>query len=145
LKKMLTVLFAMIVLTACSDEEEQYDYTFSGEGEYWEAEYTFSGTEIWKEKDGRTAYSNENTDELVLTYKGSLKELSSVKYLEFSFETSVGSGSSTREFDEPPTKVTYKNMGRTVNGAKVRDDEVVKVNVKWNDYEESFELHNLSK
>lgn len=145
MKKILTVLFAILVLTACSGEKNHYDYTFNGEGEYWEAQYSFSGTEIWGEKDGGTTYSNENSDEFVLTYKGSLKEFSSVKSLEYSYETSTGDGSGTSEFDEPPTEVTFKIKGGTVNGAKVNEDEVIQVNVKWDNFEESFELHNTSK
>ena len=144
MKKILTILFAMVALTACSGEENHYDYTFNGEGEYWEAEYSFRGTENWGEKDGRTIYSNENNDEFILTYKGTLKEFSLLKSLEYSYETSIGGGSGTREFDEPPTEVTFKNMGSTENGAKVREDEVIQVKVNWNDYEESFELLNAS-
>jgi hypothetical protein len=145
LKKIFTALFAVIGLAACSGEENHYSYTFNGEGEYWEAQYSFSGTEIWREKEGRTTYSNENSDEFVLTYKGSLKELSLVKSLEYSYETSVGAGSGTRQFDEPPTEVTFRNMGSAANGAKVSEGDVIQVNVKWNDHEESFELHNTSK
>jgi hypothetical protein len=145
LKKILTILFTIIVLTACSSEENHYDYIFNGEGEYWKAEYSFSGTENWVEKDGKTTYSNENDEEFVLTYKASLKEISSMKTLEYSYETSAGGGSGTREFDEPPTEVTFKIMGSSGNGAKVSEDEVVQVNVKWDDFEESFELHNKSK
>ena len=145
MKKILTLLFTLIFLTACSGEEKHYDYIFKGEGEYWKAEYSFSGTEIWGEKDGRTTYVNENNNEFVLTYKESLKELSSMKSLEYSYETSVGAGSGTREFDEPPTEVTFKDMGSTGNGAKVSEDEAIQVKVKWNDHEESFELYNTSK
>ena len=67
-----------------------------------------------------------------------------MKSLEYSYETSAGGGSGTREFDEPPTEVTFKNMGSTESGAKVREDEVIQVKVNWNDYEESFELLNAS-
>lgn len=135
----------MIVLTACSGEENLYDYTYKGEGEYWEAEYSFRGTEIWEEKDGKTNYSNENSDEFVLTYKGSLRDLSSLESLEYSYETSAGGAGGTREFHEPTTEVTFKSMGSVENGAKVGENEIIQVNVKWNDYEESFELHNTSE
>lgn len=145
MEKILTVFFTIIVLTACSGEEKYYDYRFNGEGEYWEAEYSFSGTEIWGEKDGRTTYSNENRDEFVLSYKGTLKDFSSVKSLEYSYKTSAGGGSGGRDFDEPPTEVIFKHRGGSKNGAKVSENEVIQVNVKWNDYEESFELHNTRK
>ena len=64
-----------------------------------------------------------------------------MKSLEYSYETSAGGGGGTRQFDGPPTEVTCKNMGRAGNGAKISEDEVIQVNVKWNDMEESFELH----
>ena len=142
---MLTLLFMVLVLTACSDEKIHYDYTFEGEGEYWEADYSFWGTEIWGEKDGTMTYSNNNSEEFLLTYKGSLKELSSVKTLEYVYETSAGGGEGTLTFDEPPTKKTFKMSGDSGNGAKVLEDEVIKVNVKWDRFEESFELYNTGK
>ena len=143
MKKILSVIFAMIILTACSNKEIiKYEYNFAGEGEYWEAEYLFKGTEIWDEKDGRGTYSNENSDEFKLKFKGSLKELSSVKKLEFSYETSAGGGGGTREFDTPPEEMIFKNTGGSKNGAKVNEDETILVHVKWNDFEESFKLQN---
>ncbi|MRX74298.1 hypothetical protein GJU40_19450 [Bacillus lacus] len=134
-----------MVLTACSSEENHYNYKFNGEGEYWRAKYSFSGIEKWGDKGGKITYSNENGEEFVLTYKGSFKEISSIKTLNYSYETSAGGGGSTREFDKPPTEVTFKSRGRSENGAKVNEDEVVQVNVKWDDFEESFELHKKSK
>jgi hypothetical protein len=142
LKKILTVFFAMIILTACSNEEIiNYEYKYVGEGKYWEAEYLLKGTELWGEEDGRGTYSNENSDEFVLKYKGSLKELSSVKHLEYSYETSAGGGGGTREFDDPPKEKIFKSTGGSKNGAKVNEDEIIQVHVKWDDFEESFELH----
>ena len=143
--KMLTLLFMVLVLTSCSDEKIHYDYTFDGEGEYWEADYSFWGTEIWGEKDGTMTYSNNNSEEFLLTYKGSLKEFSSVKTLEYTYETSAGGGEGTLTFDEPPTKKTFKMSGGSGNGARVLEDEVIKVNVKWDRFEESFELYNTGK
>jgi hypothetical protein len=144
LKKQLTLFFIITLLTACSVEENHYDYIFKGEGEHWEAVYSFNGTEKWGEKDGRTDYSNENGEEFEIKYKGSLKEMSSMKILEYSYETSAGGGGGSMEFDEPPTKVTFKTSGSSENGAKVREDEVIQVNVKWDDLEESFELYHKS-
>lgn len=136
----------MMVLTACSGEEKHpYDYTFIGEGAYWESEYFVTGTEIWGKEDGSTTYSNEHRDEFVLTYKGALKELSSLEYIEYSYETSAGGGRGTRKFNEPPTEVTFGIESSQGIGAKVREDEVIHVKVKWDSYEESFELHKASE
>lgn len=135
----------MIVLTACSNNKFHYDYTFKGEGEQWKAEYSISGTEILKEKDGiTTQHSNEYRDEFVLTYKGDLNELSSLEFLEYSYETSTGGRSGKKEFDEPPKEITFKFPGIVGNGEVIEADEVIRVNIKWNGYEESFELQNAS-
>lgn len=143
MKKILTVIGALIILTACSNKEIiKYEYNFSGEGENWQAEYLFKGTEIWGEKNGRGTYSNENSDEFILKFKGNLKELSSVKKLEFTYETSAGGGGGTREFDTPPEKIIFKNTGGSKNSAKVYEDETILVHVKWDNFEESFKLQN---
>jgi len=128
-------------LTACS-KTTYNDYKFSGESEHWEAEYFYKGTEKWGGKDGN---SNEHSHEFRLKYKGSLEDMSSFQKLEYSYETNNSGGDSTEEFTEPPSTVTFSSSGRSKGGVKVHEDEVIKVNVKWDDFEESFELHNKSK
>ena len=144
MKKIITLLFTLMLLTACS-ETTYNDYIFSGESEHWEAEYTYNGTEKWGGKDGQRTYSNEDDFRFILKYKGSLEELSSLQKLEYSYETNSGHGSGTEEFTEPPSTGTFSSSGSSRGGAKVHEDEVIKVNVKWDDFEESIELHNNSK
>ena len=133
-----------MLLTACS-ETTNNDYKFSGESEQWEAEYFYKGTEKWGEKNETKTYSNEDGYEFVLKYKGSLEELSSLQKLKFSYETNSSSGYKNEHFTEPPQTVIFSTSGASKGGAKVSEDEVIKVNVKWDDFEESFELHNKSK
>lgn len=133
-----------MLLTACS-ETTNNDYKFSGESEHWEAEYSYKGTEKWGEKDGQRTYSNEDSYQFVLKYKGSIEELSSLKKLEYSYETNSKRGKTTEEYTEPPSTGTFSSSGGSKGGAKVHEDEVIKVNVKWDDFEESFELHYDSK
>ncbi|PUB12205.1 hypothetical protein [Paenisporosarcina sp. OV554] len=144
MKKILTVLFTIMVLTACS-ETINNDYKFVGESEHWEAEYSYKGTEIWGEDDGKRTYSNEDSYEFVLKYKGSLEELSYIKKLEYSYKVNSLGESGTQEYTEPPRVVIISSKGSSKGGAKVGEDEVIKVNVKWDDFAESFELHNKSK
>ncbi|MFC5602399.1 hypothetical protein [Sporosarcina koreensis] len=137
-------MFTILILTACS-ETTNNDYTFSGESEHWEAEYAYNGTEKWGEKDGQRTYSNEHSFRFILKYKGSLEELSSLQKIEYSYETNSGHGGGTEEFAEPPTTGIFTLSGGSKGGAKVHEDAVIKVNVKWDDFEESFELQNNSK
>ena len=138
------VFFTIIFLTACT-EKTNNDYTFKGESEHWEAEYAYRGTELWGETNGKKTYSNEDSYEFVLLYKGPLEELSSMQKLEFAYKTILSGGSKTEEFTEPPREVRFTTSGASKSGAKVSEDEVIQVNVKWDDFEESFELHNKSK
>ena len=133
-----------MLLTACS-ETTNNDYKFNGESEHWEAEYSYKGTEKWGEKNGTKTYSNEDSYEFVIEYKGSLEELSSLQNLEYSYETNHSGGKKTEQFTEPPQTVIFSTSGASKGGAKVSEDAVIKVNVKWNDFEESFELNNKSK
>ncbi|MCA1035836.1 hypothetical protein LCL90_14450 [Bacillus infantis] len=141
MKKILLLFFSLMFLAACSKEVNTYDYRFGGESDHWEAEYVFKGTEEWGEKNGRRTYSNENSDEFFLEYKGHLEELSSLKNLEYTYETSAGSGGGTREFDAPPTEKVFKSGVSSENTGTVNEDDIIKVYVKWDDAEETFELH----
>ena len=129
-----------MLLTACT-ETKNNDYKFTGESDHWEAEFAYKGTEKWG---GKETYTNEDSDEFRLKYKGSLEELSSLKKLYYSYETNSRRGDSNQEFTEPPSTVTFSTSSSS-NGAMVREDTVIKVNVKWDEFEESFELHNKNK
>ncbi|WP_458411801.1 hypothetical protein ACNQFZ_13170 [Schinkia sp. CFF1] len=161
IKKILMLLFTILILTgltACmeskndipeevinKDEVINNNYKFIGESEHWEAKYIYKGTETWGHNNGTLTYSNEDNYEFVLKYKGALKELSSMKKLEYSYETIHSSGKSTEEFTEPPKELIFTSKGSSGGGAKVNEDEVIQVNVKWDEFEESFELHNKNK
>ena len=114
---------------------------FGGPFEYWtvtKAEYIYKGDE----NDGKKTYSSEDSYELVWIYKGSLKELSSMRRLEYSYITVTSSGDKTEDFTEPPKSLTFTSVGGSKGGAKVSEYEVIQVNVKWDEFEESLELHN---
>ncbi|MDV2582793.1 hypothetical protein [Alkalibacillus haloalkaliphilus] len=136
------IFIVIVALAGCSNEEViNYEYTFIGESESWEAEYIHEGTETWDEEDGVKTYTNESDSELKLTYKGSEEDVQSIEKLEFSYDTGVGGGTRSREFDEPPKDSTF-TISSSGTGAKVQEDAVIEVDVKWNDFEELFELVN---
>lgn len=143
LKKIITLLLTVLALTACA-ETTKYDYKFTGASEHWEAEYANKGTEVWGEKDGQRTYANEDSYEFLLEFKGDSEEMSSIKKVEYTYKTSSGEGKGTEEFTESNKVVVFSSKGSS-NGAKIGGDEVIQVNVKWDDFEESFELRNNSK
>lgn len=155
MKKILTLLlFTILSLTACTEKTDNkvtdnkttnYNYKFIGESEHWEAEYIYKGTETRKNDKGVISSSSKDNYKLVLKYKGSLKELSSMKKLEYSFKTNSSGGESKAEFTEPPKERVFTSRGGSEGGAQVNKDEAIQVHVKWNGSEESFELHNKNK
>ncbi|MFJ7512544.1 hypothetical protein ACIQW7_24305 [Peribacillus simplex] len=172
MKKIFTMLFIIMVLTACGtnasnkdynaetskeennaettkkdtkSETTEHNYQFIGESENWEAVYSYKATEIWGENGKQTTHSSKDNYVLTLKFKGSLEELSSMKNLEYSYETTISSGNKREAYPEPPSEKVFKTSGSSVNGAMVGKDEVIKVNVKWDDNEESFKLHNKAK
>lgn len=134
MKKIIISFLTVMLLTACSNTTYN-DYKFRGESEHWEAVYAHKGT------DRNKSNSNETSHEFILTFKGSVEELSSFHKLEYTYETTNGHVRNSEEFTEPPSTVTFLSSAK---GTAVRKDEVIKVNVKWGDFEESFELHNES-
>ncbi|QUW23842.1 hypothetical protein JSQ81_01570 [Sporosarcina sp. Marseille-Q4063] len=120
------------------------DYIFKGESSHWIGEYVFKGTEKWKEKNKRTTLSSESRYTLAIKYKGDLSELASVKNLSYFYQTSLGSGSGeTLEFDESPNQILFTISGGGTT--TMNKDEVIEVTVKWDSFEESFELRSTGK
>ena len=110
MKKIMTLLFTIMILSACS-ETTHYAYKFTGESEHWEAEYAYEGTEKWGEKDGQRTYSNEDSHKFILKYKGPIEELASLQRITYSYETNSRSESITEEFTEPPTTGIFTLLG----------------------------------
>lgn len=146
LKKVLMVLCTLLILTACTHKKtDNYAYTLKGESEHWESEYFVEGRDVWKEKNNRTTFSSDNNHTFTMKYKGPLEELSTLRNLEYAYEAGGISGGGSEEFDEPPiSKVLVSHRGGG-GGARVREDGVVHVTIKWDTFEESIELRNSRK
>ncbi|GKV70429.1 hypothetical protein NCCP2716_29270 [Sporosarcina sp. NCCP-2716] len=144
MKKIIILLFTIMLLTACS-EAAPNNHIFTGESEHWEAEYTYNGIENWGEKDEQKTDSNAYHFRFVLKYKGSLEELSSLQKIEYSYETNGDYGSDTEEFAQPLVSGIFALSGSSESREKVLEDAVIKVNVRWDGFEESFVLQNNSK
>ncbi|MCM3006464.1 hypothetical protein [Priestia koreensis] len=159
MKKGLILLLITLVLTGCTnttkkemtkDEmikekapEEDFtnnNYTFFGESKHWKAQYVYTGRKVWQNNNGTDGlYVDKNHYSFALTYKGPLNELSSIKKLEYFFNVmDIGEGLS-HEFWKPPTTRTFSASGEA--GSEVSEDSIVKVNVKWENWEESFNLY----
>ncbi|MBT2667400.1 hypothetical protein J7J00_18140 [Bacillus sp. ISL-4] len=68
-----------------------------------------------------------------------------MKKLEYTYETITESGSKTETYTEPPSEKVFTTSGSSEGGSKVSKDEVIQIIVKWDGFDESFELHNKVK
>ncbi|WP_017186917.1 hypothetical protein [Alkalibacillus haloalkaliphilus] len=86
-------------------------------------------------------YTHESDFEFEIIYKGPKEDVQSIEKLEFSYGAGAKGGSRSVEFDEPPKDSTFTISGGGT-GAQIQEEAVIQVEVKWNDFEESFELVN---
>ncbi|MFS1518712.1 hypothetical protein V1503_19940 [Bacillus sp. SCS-151] len=142
-KTSMTLLMMLVVLTSCSKEEIiTYEYTFSGEGEYWKGTFITAGTQIWGNEKGQLTYDHEGNEEFMLEYMGEPNEILQIESLEYSYTTSSGGHNSRRTFTEPPTENIFTSASSSKGGAKVQENEIIQVTVKWDQLEEEFVLIN---
>jgi len=89
-------------------ETTEHNYQFIGESEHWEAVYSYKATEIWGRIGKQTTHSSKDNYVLTLKYKGSLEELSSMKNLEYSYETTNSCGNKRDAYRDPTTEKVFK-------------------------------------
>lgn len=134
----------LLTITGCSSKEViKHNYTYKGENELWTAEYVMNGTGTFTKKDGTLHYESNSNKILTVTYKKDISQLSSVKHLEISYESSVGGGKKAEDYnDGPPKEKTYTiKSGGT--GAIENKDEVIKVNINIDGKIQTIELKNV--
>ena len=134
----------LFIIVGCSNKEViKHNYTYKGENEFWTAEYKVNGTGAFTEKDNKTSYESKCSDVFTVTYKKDLSELSSVKNLEISYESSAGGGEITKDYDDgsSPQETYTMNSGST-NGAIENKDEVIKVIINLDGKIQTIDLKN---
>ncbi|MBB4822791.1 hypothetical protein HNO89_000009 [Sporosarcina luteola] len=138
LLKLYLILGAALVLGACSNSYSKR-YIFTGESDHWEAKYIYNTTESKNSQNSQESY------ELILTYKKSIEDLSSMKELEFSLNSNGIDDKVKKHFKEPSKEKTFSFRGESKGSYWIGEDESIKVNVKWDGMEESFDLESASK
>ncbi|WP_214483080.1 hypothetical protein [Bacillus sp. SM2101] len=159
MKKMIGLLLILIaVLTSCSnennsknvnvfngEEEIEYEHIFSGEGQYWKGEVIITGTSVWEDEKER--YDHERSEEFIINYIGEFNDLSQINTLTYTYETSNGSVGRTLnnlEITEPLSEDAFNFNYSSKSESIVQEDEVIKVTVKWDQFEEVFDLININ-
>lgn len=142
-RALLLMILLLLFMTGCANKQVLFhNYTFTGENDLWSANYTVEGSETFVEKDKVTEYSNMSKKTFTLKYKGELEDLSSVKKLEFAYETSARGETSTLEFDDinQLDKDTFILKTTSVNSVIEKKDETIFVTVTIDGTPQTIEL-----
>ncbi|MBU9723864.1 MULTISPECIES: hypothetical protein [Bacillaceae] len=119
------------------------EYLFVGESENWVGEFYYYGEEVWWENGGVTKRDGNNSEEVVVTYRGELEELASLQefVITYSLGSNRGSNSSSMRttFDHPPHKKEFSTSGSGGDG-RLSEEDSIHVSVIWDDQEETMEL-----
>lgn len=140
MKKILIILvFILLSCNACSNNAVKHNYIFKGESRLWRAE--FNVKEQFKEttENGRLSYKTESNSKFILTYKGDLSELRSVKKMIYAYDKSNGSSKTEIEFTSPPDNKVFTSIDRGKSNS-LNPDEAIKVTVDLDGKIEVFEL-----
>lgn len=131
--------------------EEQFatvtpvEYSYLGENEDWKVELKLQAQEVFYNKgsSGSLQYDNKVNKTFTATYKHDLSELSSIKNLVISYDSSVGSGSINEDYiDTPPTEKTF-SFTSGGSGVAIQDkNEIIKANITIDGVTQTIELNN---
>jgi len=128
----------LVLLTGCNTTTIKHNYTFTGEGEVWSAEYVQKAEERFiTKKDKPAEYETDKTFKFQLIFKGENSDLAQIKQLKYSYKGAGGSGSLTTE---GPVQLPLLTSGGMGSGNFVREDDIIQVEVEWDGQKEQFEL-----
>lgn len=136
---LLLVGIMLLLLVACNSKTYRNDFTFTGEGDQWSAQYDYQSTEKVTGKDGkRSDNESQNSYKFQLRYKGEQTDLANIKQMEFGFKTSERESSQTLEGPIRLNDLVIESRGN--RGAYSIEDSVIQVEVEWEGQTEQFEL-----
>lgn len=133
MRKALSIIIIVILLgfTGCSNRDTtKYIYSYTGENEFWTAEYKVNGTSTSIDDKDKTKYDNYSEKVFTITYNKDISELSSIKHLEISYESNFANGKIIEDYtDNLKPEKTYTLKANTSGGAIENKDETIKVTI----------------
>lgn len=146
MKRIVSILMLVVILVipGCSNREIiEHHYTYFGENDLWRAVYKVDATVTFFKVDGVLNVDTYKECILTVTYKKDISDLSKVKNLIISYDTSTGNGSLSQEFDEPPTENIYTLKSRSTGSAITNADESIPVTINIDGEIQIIELTNI--
>ena len=139
-----TILFVLMAIGCSKKEITNYKYTYAGENEQWDAKYHVNESVEFTNTDNGLDVETEAKNELVITYKGELTDLSSVKHMEISYDSGIEGGKRVENYNDGvsiTSKIFTLSSGGK-NGALHTGDEIITVTITIDGDIQTFELNN---
>jgi hypothetical protein len=139
----LLLLILLLLISGCSDEDVyRHYYDYRGENDSWKAEYIVNAKVTFTEHKGVLDAQTESEEIFILTYKGELSDLSSVRLFEYGYESMFGSGTSSSEYtaENPIQTKIFKLRSGGKGGTTSNEDTIYTVTVNMDGAMQSFEL-----
>ncbi len=137
----IAILFYSFTVTDTINPKLEKEYKLYGESEHWIGEYVCTIYRLSKENN----CSHEIRHEFNISYKNSLEEFSSVKYLKYIYKNNKGKKTGAEEimFDSPPSEKVFSHGSSECRDTEYMEtftpDEVIEVQITWNGNKENKE------
>ena len=140
------IIMLLLVITGCAKKEIiNHNYVYKGENAFWSAEYKVNGKGTFTEKNGKNQYDSNAKKVFTITYKKDINQLSTVKHMEISYESSVASGKVTENFNAgAPKEKTYTTKSEDEGVPIENKYDVIKVTINLDGKIETIELRSAN-
>ena len=88
----LLIILGIFLIGCANKDDTKADYIYTGENDSWKVEYNVHKEIALYRSDGKLDSNSFTQTKLVATYKKDISELSLVKHLKISYESSTGNG-----------------------------------------------------
>ena len=139
-----TITLVLISISCSKKDIAYYKYTYTGENEQWNATYTVNESVEFTNTDKGLDVETDAKNKLVITYKGELTDLSSVKHMEITYESGVEGGKRTEDYNDGASisSKTFTLTSGGKNSAIHNGDEIVTVTITIDGNMQTLELKN---
>lgn len=116
MKKSIAMFLMVLLLAGCTNGiTTRYAYEYKGESALWTAEFVEKGELVETKQDGKLHFDRSSSQELIVTYKNDLSELSKTNRIIISYETPNTRVNHDTEGPFDSKKFTLESSGSAFN------------------------------
>ena len=140
------IIIILLLAIGCSNNDGiKHNYTYKGENNFWTAEYKVNGTDAFTKKGSKNSSESRSNATFTITYRKNLAELSSIKHMEISYESSVHRQKITNNYNKNNrlNKKTYILKSDSKGSAIEGKDEIIKASINLDGKIQTIDLKSI--